>query len=339
MFAPPIARPQAITPEPFTVRRIQSRLAIGAVDHPLELEADRIARQVMRSPGSRMSVLPARRMSQERPAEIADREARDIVHEALRSPGQPLDAASRTFFEPRFGQDFSRVRVHTSAVAARSARAVGARAYTLGSDVVFAAGQYAPHSYAGTRLLAHELAHVAQQDRAPATILRQTESVHPEEQYCEDISKDPTASCAAIISCIESLIEELAGRFDQLRGDPGHATRIVIVQGILRALMAMALITCKNGEYDKELQEEAEKWAGRKPGQPREPAAEEQKKTLRERLPSVPGWVWAVIGAAAVALIIACFATGVCEAGAILAAAGEVAGMIILGAMRLAHAL
>lgn len=313
-----------------------------------------MVRQVMRSPASGFSVLPPRWMNQASPAghpgnelrrteagpgEAAGREAPDIVHAALRSAGQPLDTASRTFFEPRFGQDFSRVRVHTSAVAARSARAVGARAYAFGSDIVFASGQYAPHSRVGARLLAHELAHVVQQDRAPGTVLRQSESVHPDEQYCEDISKDETASCAAIITCIDTLIEELVGRFNQFRGDPGHAKRIAIVQGILKALMAMALITCKNGEYDNERQEEAEKWAGRKPGQPKEPAAEEQKKTLRERLPSVPGWVWGAIGAAAVVLIIACFATGVCEAGAILAAAGEAAGMIILGAMRLAGAM
>jgi hypothetical protein len=66
--------------------------------------------------------------------------------------------------EPRFGHDFSRVRVHTDARAAESAEAVHATAYTVGRDVVFGAGQYAPQSEAGRRLLAHELAHVVQQD-------------------------------------------------------------------------------------------------------------------------------------------------------------------------------
>ncbi|MGI8587617.1 MAG: eCIS core domain-containing protein [Chloroflexia bacterium] len=83
-----------------------------------------------------------------------------IVQDVLRSPGQPLDASTRAFMEPRFGHDFSGVRVHTDGRAAQSAAAVNARAYTVGPDVVFGAGQYG-----GEKLLAHELAHVIQQSR------------------------------------------------------------------------------------------------------------------------------------------------------------------------------
>ncbi len=86
-----------------------------------------------------------------------------IVHEVLSSPGQPLDAGTRAFFEPRFGLDFSRVRVHTDGQAAESARAVNALAFTVGQSVVFGANQYAPNSERGRRLMAHELTHVAQQ--------------------------------------------------------------------------------------------------------------------------------------------------------------------------------
>ncbi|MBN2118650.1 MAG: DUF4157 domain-containing protein [Anaerolineales bacterium] len=86
-----------------------------------------------------------------------------IVHDVLRFPGQSLDAQTRAFMEPRFGHDFSQVRVHTDARAAESARAVNALAYTVGRDVVFGAGQYAPATPQGQRLLAHELTHVAQQ--------------------------------------------------------------------------------------------------------------------------------------------------------------------------------
>ncbi len=89
-----------------------------------------------------------------------------IVHEVLRSPGQPLDASTRAFMEPRFGHDFSRVRVHTDASAARSARAVHANAYTVGQDVVFAEKHYTPGTIAGKGLLAHELTHVIQQQGA-----------------------------------------------------------------------------------------------------------------------------------------------------------------------------
>lgn len=69
----------------------------------------------------------------------------------------------RTFMEPRFGRDFSRVRVHTDAKAAESAREVHARAYTVGRDVVFGAGRYEPATTDGRRLIAHELTHVLQQ--------------------------------------------------------------------------------------------------------------------------------------------------------------------------------
>lgn len=86
-----------------------------------------------------------------------------IVHEVLRSPGQPLDEETRAFMEPRFGHDFSRVRVHTDAKAAESARAVNARAYTAGRDVVFGENQYNPHTMPD--LLVHELTHVIQQNR------------------------------------------------------------------------------------------------------------------------------------------------------------------------------
>ena len=87
----------------------------------------------------------------------------DSVQGVLNSAGRPLEAQTRSFMESRFGQDFSRVRVHTDARAAESARAVNALAYTVGTNVVFGAGAYAPETSAGRRLLAHELTHVVQQ--------------------------------------------------------------------------------------------------------------------------------------------------------------------------------
>ncbi|MFH0344338.1 MAG: DUF4157 domain-containing protein [Chromatiales bacterium] len=88
-----------------------------------------------------------------------------VVYEVLKSSGQPLDPSTLAFMEPRFGHDFSFVRVHTDAKAAESARAVNALAYTVGRNVVFGAGQYAPGTTVGKRLLAHELTHVVQQER------------------------------------------------------------------------------------------------------------------------------------------------------------------------------
>jgi hypothetical protein len=90
-------------------------------------------------------------------------EAPKIVHDVLSSGGSSLDPATRAFMEPRFEHDFSHVRVHTDARAAESASAVNARAYTVGSDIVFGSGQFDQASPAGRRLLAHELAHTLQQ--------------------------------------------------------------------------------------------------------------------------------------------------------------------------------
>jgi hypothetical protein len=83
---------------------------------------------------------------------------------SIKGLGQPLPASERAFFEPRFGTDFSNVRVHTDTRAARTTQSINAHAFTLGRDVVFGAGQYYPGSLLGRSLLAHELTHVVQQN-------------------------------------------------------------------------------------------------------------------------------------------------------------------------------
>jgi hypothetical protein len=83
--------------------------------------------------------------------------------ESLRGRGQPLSESARSFFEPRFQHSFASVRVHAGSEAAQAAQRVRARAFTVGSDIVFGAGQYAPDTIGGRRLLAHELTHVIQQ--------------------------------------------------------------------------------------------------------------------------------------------------------------------------------
>ncbi len=95
-------------------------------------------------------------------------EAPASVYEVLRSPGEPLDAATRTFMEPRFGRDFTGVRVHAGTNAARSALQVRAQAYTVGQHIVLDREAHAPGSTAGRQLLAHELTHVVQQSNQPA---------------------------------------------------------------------------------------------------------------------------------------------------------------------------
>src|SRR5205823_5015630 len=89
-----------------------------------------------------------------------------LVHEVLRSPGQPLEAPTRLFMERRFRHDLSDIQIHTDARAAESARAVNALAYTVGQHITFGAGQYQPHTDQGRHLIAHELTYTIQQRAA-----------------------------------------------------------------------------------------------------------------------------------------------------------------------------
>ncbi len=118
-----------------------------------------------------------------------------IVHKVLRSPGQPLDAATRAFMESRFGHDFSQVRIHTDARAAESAQAVSGLAYTVGQNIVFAAGQYTPRERTGKRILAHELAHVIQQGTAIKRLPDELEVTNP-----ADASESEAETSAQAIS-------------------------------------------------------------------------------------------------------------------------------------------
>jgi hypothetical protein len=154
-----------------------------------EQEADRIADKVMRMPepttkhqveSEKEGVLQRKAIANSiTPLQFSsiglDRvsEVPPIINEVLNSPGQSLDTDTRTLMEPRFGHDFSGVRVHTGAVAEQSAREVNANAYTLGHNIVFGAGQLAPETHEGRRLIAHELTHTIQQERTNHNIQRQ----------------------------------------------------------------------------------------------------------------------------------------------------------------------
>src|SRR6478609_1588431 len=120
---------------------------------------------------------------------IGDSPTSEMVEEVLSRPGRPLNLSTRLAMEPRFGRDFSQVRVHSDALAAESARAVGAQAYTVLRDMVFDTGQYAPGSPDGQRLLAHELTHVAQQDGlAPARSLIVGTADHHAEHEADSVA-------------------------------------------------------------------------------------------------------------------------------------------------------
>lgn len=113
-----------------------------------------------------------------------------IVNDVLSSSGQPLDHPTRNWMEPRFGHDFSNVRVHTDNRAAESARSVNADAYTVGNNVVFGDGQYAPGEFRGQRLIAHELTHVLQQSNSSPGLIRFGEPDSAAELEADQISGD-----------------------------------------------------------------------------------------------------------------------------------------------------
>ncbi|HLB71706.1 MAG TPA: DUF4157 domain-containing protein [Candidatus Methanoperedens sp.] len=155
---------------------LQAKLRIGRPGDIYEQEADRVAERVMRMPdhasvpqsqvNSRSEGLSIQsaRCDSEKDIHHSQSGVPPIVHQVLRSPGQPLDAAASTFMEPRFGHDFNQVRVHTNARATESVQGINALAYTVGNNIVFGRGQYAPGTTTGSRLLAHELTHVVQQE-------------------------------------------------------------------------------------------------------------------------------------------------------------------------------
>ena len=149
-----------------------------------------------------------------------------IVHEVLRGTGQPLDPATRGQMEPRFGHDFGRVRVHADGPAAESARAVNAHAYTVGSDIVFAAGRYAPQTDSGRRLLAHELTHVIQQAGAVAPApgsLTIGEPHSAEERTAERLAQGSFTPAGGIATGIGSLVQRQSADFEPAFG-PGSGS-------------------------------------------------------------------------------------------------------------------
>ncbi len=177
-------------PAPKDAKRSSSNLRVGEPDDAFERQADQVAEEIMSGqPGKLQSSFarigvgaplqrkcpcggPAEGECEDCKKEKLQRKADGpanggqapaIVSDVLRSAGEPLHPEARQFFEPRFGFDFSKVRVHIGERAAESAKAVQARAYTVGNHLVFAGSEYDPRSAPGRKLLSHELAHVVQQ--------------------------------------------------------------------------------------------------------------------------------------------------------------------------------
>ncbi len=150
-----------------------------------------------------------------------------IVHEVLSSSGQALDAGTRAFMEPRFGYDFSGVRVHTDARAAESAHAVNALAYTVGQNMVFGQGQYSTATSSGRRLLAHELTHTVQQSQAGLSSLagsmRVSESGDADEREAEAVAESliSTNTNETVIANIHPVTSTIQRLGDLTKVPPG----------------------------------------------------------------------------------------------------------------------
>ncbi len=166
---------------------LQAKLTIGQPNDKYEQEADRVADRVMSMPEPKQSLVQ-RQASPEEEEDVQRQPGEEVEDETIQrkgatpqsqtvSPtiesriqsfkggGQPLSKSTREYFEPRFNQDFSRVRIHEGSQAAETAKSINAKAFTTGKDVVFGAGQYSPGTSTGKRLLAHELTHVVQQKK------------------------------------------------------------------------------------------------------------------------------------------------------------------------------
>jgi hypothetical protein len=160
-------------------RVLRSQYEVSRPGDPDEVEAERAADEVMRMPEPAVQRKCRQCEDEERSERYQRKPAGDGAVPGGGSPplvsgsGQQLSRQARAFFEPRFGMDLGDVRIHTGEEAAASARAFDARAFTYGRNIVFGRGQYQPETTQGKRLLAHELAHVAQSaggaiHRAPA---------------------------------------------------------------------------------------------------------------------------------------------------------------------------
>lgn len=171
---------------------VQTKLKVGPVDDVYEREADRVAEEVVRTPAQPASVegvsepgiqrkcaaceqdkeLSVRRKPQSGETGSGAGMADHSVSGLLPGSGRPLQQVERGFFESRFGQDFSNVRIHTGNQAVLAAQSINAKAFTVGNHIAFGAGEYNPESVAGKKLLAHELTHTLQQSKTGRKIQR-----------------------------------------------------------------------------------------------------------------------------------------------------------------------
>lgn len=236
-----ITKPQAAGPDTSSEERAPQAQQTGTELAPMQARAPA---------GMRLSM--AARIAQD-----DDNPQTTFVPHAFRSPGQPLDARTRALMEPRFNHDFSRVRIHTDADAAASAKALAAHAFSIGDHIIFDSGRFSPGTGDGKRLLAHELAHVVQNSQnagsAPARSLSQA----------TDSSEEEATDAAQGV---------IAGRNVEIEQSPAAAIQrdktgrnVGIVAAVLGGLGVAALIAWAAGAFDSKKKKEPAKPETAKP--------------------------------------------------------------------------
>ena len=320
------------------LRRPQAKLTVGEPGDKYEQEADWMANQVMRmvvpDKPNTDSVQPVEDSLQRKCTACEQEEekiqtkpsiqmatdggfeAGDNIESRLNSSkggGSPLAPEVRSFMEPRFGADFSGVRVHTGSNAVQMNRELGAQAFTHGSDVYFGAGKSAGNN----ELTAHELTHVVQQTGG---VQRQPDNDNDDDDYDDDDYDDrgrrrrgpkETSKGARPKNCPPGTKPIDQSGLDK---DDVHGIKEQIGAGPKDWVGVTPDGHIVTGDDQGNVIDHG----------PKESYLHRSNSGAEERAQeAIPSWVWAVIGTAAAAAIIACFASGVCEAAGLIALMGE----------------
>ncbi|MBA3534080.1 MAG: DUF4157 domain-containing protein, partial [Ardenticatenales bacterium] len=221
------ASPPSQTPSPSPVRStsaaplLQAKLSVNEPGDEYEREADQIADQVMRAQSVAPPAPPEDNGNKSAPAtpyvapisrlvqasgdvtgEVSPEVERNIS--SMRGGGQPLPREERTFFEERMGVDLDNVRIHDDSKAIQTSRDINAKAFTVGSNIAFNAGEYQPGTDSGRRLLAHELTHVVQQGAA-STLQRKAAAAEGTCPICGKTGKGTCPGCGESFTPIDPI--------------------------------------------------------------------------------------------------------------------------------------
>ena len=176
----------------FHTTGIQAKLNVSQPNDPFEQEAQKVADEIVTMPDSKVQEkspisVQRKRATSSGSSELSSKTESQI--NSLSGRGESLSSQTRAFFEPRFGHDFSNVRIHTDSSSSDLAQSINAKAFTKGNHIVFNNGQYTPNTLEGKKLLGHELTHVVQQNSANSVVYRDTAGKFSQEEPKVDKGK------------------------------------------------------------------------------------------------------------------------------------------------------